>query len=91
MRVTIDAAIPDIAFQTDEMPVMIETGLFAFDDIRHVCRIINIMTMAAFKDFLARHHGSVFYRWFRQRIARPADWFQQQDGIGFGLWFLNIG
>ena len=87
MGVAIEATIPNSAFQTDEMPFMGEARLFAFDDIRHIACIINIMAMGAFKDFLASWHGGVFYRRLRERIARPADGKRQQDGLVIGRWF----
>ena len=90
MGVAVDAAIPYRAFQTDEMPFMGEAGLFTVGDIRHVACIINIMAMAAFKDFLAGRHGGVFYRRLRERIARPADGKRQQDGLVIGRWFRVV-
>ena len=60
MRVAVNATEPDRAFQSDEMPFMVETWLLAWDDVRHVVRIINIMAMAAFEDFLAYGHGGIF-------------------------------
>ena len=90
MRVAIDAAIPNRAFQPDEMPFMGVAWLLAFDDIRHVARIINIMTMSAFEDFLARRHGGVFNRRLRKRIARPADGKRQRDGLVIGRWFRVV-
>ena len=90
MRVAIDAAIPNRAFQSDEMPFMGVAWLLAFDDIRHVTCIINIMAVATFKDFLASRHGGVFYRRFRERIARPADGKRQRDGLVIGRWFRVV-
>ena len=90
MGVAIDTAIPNRAFQADEMPFMSVAWLLAFDNIRHVARIINIMAMGAFEDFLASRHGGVFNRRFRKRIARPADGKRQQDGLVIGRWFRFV-
>ena len=90
MRVAIDATIPNRAFQPDEMPFMSVAWFLAFDNIRHVARIINIMAMGAFEDFLASRHGGVFNRRFRKRIARPTDGKRQRDGLVIGRWFRVV-